>query len=112
MYPYVVRRLVDDEEPINDQETRSRILDVNLYPHRRGHVSDDRVRDAVHPDRMRWTAQQVLQQPDDRARHASADWIAPRHRKEDHHHHRQIDDREPPYLRWQKRLDEDRNQRN
>src|ERR1019366_969941 len=56
----VVQRLVDDEEPIDDQESRPRVLDVDLYAQRRRHISEDGVGDAVHPDRMRRAAQHVL----------------------------------------------------
>src|ERR1035437_2855637 len=55
--------------------------------------------------------EQVLQQADRAAREASADRVAPGHRKEDGDHERQVNDREKADPHWNEDLDQYRNQR-
>src|ERR1700677_4514817 len=56
----VVHALLNTKEDERDQEPRTRIIDIDLYPQRRGQIADDRERDAVHPERMVVTGEEIL----------------------------------------------------
>jgi hypothetical protein len=78
----VVHTFLNTKEDERDQEPRTRIIDIDLHPQRRGQIADDRERDAVHPERMVVTGEEILQQSDKTAGQAAADGIAPCGRKE------------------------------